>query len=199
MFFNPTYFSSLIIALQYKTPHNYLLNFEKTNKNTPFHSITDVLTSSKYNTILIADAPIHVDTLWQFWANVEVQSQNKKPFGIMSKAGKTSFEKQEIHIEFIERGYEGKLTGVTIFKPKIHVEIKLFFHTLLISVSAKTTSFNEIPQKVQYLGYVVLTKTYYNLSQALFSELVANVNNVKKGSNNAFLMYPRLLSYYLKK
>ncbi|MFS7938767.1 hypothetical protein Hanom_Chr05g00443641 [Helianthus anomalus] len=75
--------------------------------------------------------------------------------------------------------------------------MKYFFHTLLICLFAKATSFNEIPQKVQYLGYAILTKTDYNLSQTLFLDLVANVNAVKKGSNNAFLMYPRILSYYL--
>ncbi|MFS8003324.1 hypothetical protein Hanom_Chr13g01212681 [Helianthus anomalus] len=134
----------------------------------------------KYKTTLTTDAPIHVDTLRQFWANADVQSYNKKYFGIMSKvegiivqispssistvfalddqACKTSFEKQEIHTEFIERGYEGQLTGVTIFKPKFPAEMKFFSHTLPICLSVKTTSFNEIPQKVQYLRCAILTK-----------------------------------------
>ena len=81
--------------------------------------------------------------------------------------------------------------------------MKFLFHTLLICLSAKTTAFNEIPLNIQYLGYAILTKSDYNLSQALFSDLLNNVKNVKKLKkgvrSNAFLLYPRLLSYYLRK
>ncbi|MFS7980724.1 hypothetical protein Hanom_Chr10g00942651 [Helianthus anomalus] len=95
--------------------------------------------------------------------------------GCYNLAGKTSFEKHELHVEFIERGYEGQLKEV------------------------KTTAFNEISLKIQHLGYAILINFDFNYSQALFSDLVTNVKNVKKGANNVFLMYPRLLSYYLQK
>ncbi|MFS7979572.1 hypothetical protein Hanom_Chr10g00929291 [Helianthus anomalus] len=77
--------------------------------------------------------------------------------------------------------------------------MKFFFHTLLTCLSTKTTSFNEIPLKIQYLGYAILTNSDFNYSQALFSDLVRSGENVQKGANNAFLMYPRLLSNYLQK
>ncbi|MFS7895319.1 hypothetical protein Hanom_Chr00s002708g01703371 [Helianthus anomalus] len=77
------------MALIIKKPHNHLPNFEKTTKNTIFHSINDVLSSSKYKAILTGDASIHVETFRQFWANAEVQSQNKKPYAITSKVGET--------------------------------------------------------------------------------------------------------------
>ncbi|MFS7905961.1 hypothetical protein Hanom_Chr01g00053821 [Helianthus anomalus] len=152
------------MELSITNPHNYLPILKKTNKNTSFHSIIDVLISSKYKTILTANAPIHQETLRDFWPNAKIESQKKVPYAITSKvgetlfqispssisimfglndlAGKTSFEKYELHSEFIERGYDGQLTGVTVFKPKFPAEMKFFFHTLLICLSAKTTMFN---------------------------------------------------------
>ncbi|MFS8020994.1 hypothetical protein Hanom_Chr16g01422281 [Helianthus anomalus] len=88
-----------------------------------------------------------------------------------------------------------------MYKPNFPPPKKFLFHTLLTCLSAKTTAFNEIPLNIQYLGYAILTKSDYNLSQALFSDLLNDVKNVKKLKkgvrSNAFLLYPRLLSYYL--
>ncbi|MFS7888895.1 hypothetical protein Hanom_Chr00s000002g01600411 [Helianthus anomalus] len=107
------------MALRFKNPHNYLPIFEKTDKNTTYHSIIDVLTSSKYKAILTTNAPIYQDTLRDFWENAEIESQKKVPYVITSKVGgtlvaisptaisttfglndlavKTSFEKRELH------------------------------------------------------------------------------------------------------
>ncbi|MFS7906031.1 hypothetical protein Hanom_Chr01g00054601 [Helianthus anomalus] len=76
--------------------------------------------------------------------------------------------------------------------------MKIFFHTLLICLSAKTTSFKKIPLKTQYLGYAILTNSNYRLPQTLFLDMVGNVKSQKRGIAKAFLIYPRLLSYLLK-
>ncbi|MFS7996294.1 hypothetical protein Hanom_Chr12g01128261 [Helianthus anomalus] len=73
------------MALNIKNPHNYLPIFEKTSKNTSFHSRINVLTSSKYRAILTTDALVHTETLRQLWANAEIQSENKQSFAITSK------------------------------------------------------------------------------------------------------------------
>ncbi|KAJ0435716.1 hypothetical protein HanIR_Chr17g0896381 [Helianthus annuus] len=59
-------------------------------------------------------------------------------------------------------------------------------------VSNKTTSFNEIPTKIQCLGYAILNNENYNYSQEIFDDLVKNVDN------KAFLLFPRFLSYYFE-
>ncbi|MFS8002218.1 hypothetical protein Hanom_Chr13g01199501 [Helianthus anomalus] len=43
-----------------------------------------------------------------------------------------------------------------------------------------------------------MSKTYFNYSQGLFTDLVTNLKNIKEGKNSAFLLFPRFLSYYLK-
>ncbi|MFS8007547.1 hypothetical protein Hanom_Chr14g01262291 [Helianthus anomalus] len=191
------------MALIIKHPHNYLCTFEKTDKNTKFHSIIDTLSSFKYNTLLTADAPIYQDTLRDFWVNVEVHEQDKKPWGITSKVGgvlvaispanisetfqmndlvgKSYFPKSEYQLDLIERGYDGQLTKATMFKPNFPPATKFLFHTLLTCLSNKTTSFNEIPLKIQYLGYAVMSKTNFNYSQEPFTDLVNNVKTLKLG------------------
>ncbi|MFS7946193.1 hypothetical protein Hanom_Chr06g00533111 [Helianthus anomalus] len=174
------------MALIIKHPHNYHCTFEKTDKNTTFHSIIDTISSSKYKTLLTYNAPISQDTLRDFWANAEVQVQDKKPWAISSKvggvlvpitpqtisevfqmndvAGKTSFPKSEYQLDLIERVYEGQLTKATMQKGEFPPTMKFLFHTLLTCVSNKTTAFNEIPLKIQYLGYAIMSKTYFNYS-----------------------------------
>ncbi|MFS7926498.1 hypothetical protein Hanom_Chr04g00297761 [Helianthus anomalus] len=113
-------------------------------------------------------------------------------------AGKTSFPKNEYQLDLIERGYDGQLTKATMQKSNFPPPMKFLFHTLLVCVSNKTTAFKEIPLKFQYLGYAIMSKTDNNYSQALFTDLVNNVNNVKEKKPTAFLLFPRFLINYLK-
>ncbi|MFS8020995.1 hypothetical protein Hanom_Chr16g01422291 [Helianthus anomalus] len=77
------------MSLNIKNPHNYHPIFEKTSKNTSFQSIIDLLTSSKYKSILTVVAPVHTETLRQFWFNTEIESENNNPVAITSKVGKS--------------------------------------------------------------------------------------------------------------
>ncbi|MFS7978728.1 hypothetical protein Hanom_Chr10g00918871 [Helianthus anomalus] len=125
------------MALIIKHPHNYFCTLEKTSKNTDSHSVIDTLSSSKYKTLLTCNAPIYQDTLQDFWANANLEIQDKKPWAISSKvggvlvpitpqtisevfqmndgAGKTSFPKDEYQTDLIERRYAGQLSKVRIF------------------------------------------------------------------------------------
>ncbi|MFS7940311.1 hypothetical protein Hanom_Chr05g00462941 [Helianthus anomalus] len=58
--------------------------------------------------------------------------------------------------------------------------------------SNKTTSFNEMPLKIQCLGYAILNNKDYNYSQEIFNDMVKNVDN------KTFLLFPRFLSYYFE-
>ncbi|MFS8017414.1 hypothetical protein Hanom_Chr15g01380091 [Helianthus anomalus] len=89
-FFNHSQFLIPVMALIIKHPHNYLCVFEKTDKNTDFHSIIDILSTFKYKTLLTVDAPIYHDILHDFWANATIEEQGNEPFGITSKVGGVS-------------------------------------------------------------------------------------------------------------
>ena len=75
------------MTLVMKKSHNYVAIFEKTENNTLYHSMIDVLTSSKYKVILTADAPIFQETLRDFWANANIEEQNNVAISITSKVG----------------------------------------------------------------------------------------------------------------
>ncbi|MFS7903960.1 hypothetical protein Hanom_Chr01g00030291 [Helianthus anomalus] len=208
------------MALIIKHPHNYLCTFEKTTKNTDFHSIIDAPSSSKYKTLLTCNAPIYQDTLRDFWANAKLEIQDKKPWVISSKVGgvlvpikpqtisvvfqmndlasKTSFPKDEYQTDLIKRGYTGQLAKATMQKGDFPPPAKFLFHTLLTCVSNKTTPINKIPLKIQYLGYAIMSETDFNYSQALFTNLVNNLKIVQEKKPQAFLLFPRFLSYYLQ-
>ncbi|MFS7911168.1 hypothetical protein Hanom_Chr02g00114871 [Helianthus anomalus] len=85
-------------------------------------------------------------------------------------------------------------------KGEFSLPMKFLFHTLLICVSNKTTAFNEIPLNIQYLGYAIrfMSKTDFNYSQEIFNGLVKNVKNIREKKPQAFLLFPRFLSYYLQ-
>ncbi|MFS7947938.1 hypothetical protein Hanom_Chr06g00554071 [Helianthus anomalus] len=154
------------MALSLKPPHNYIPYLVKTYANTEFHSIIDIITLSKYQNILIADAPIHLENIEEFWAKSDFLLHDKKPstiistingvavqitpelisttFSLNDDIGSETFQKTDLHNEFIERGYDGQMAGAAIFKPYFSPAIKFFFHTLLILLSPKTTTYNEI-------------------------------------------------------
>src|ERR1044071_9479255 len=69
---------SITMDLQAKATHNCLPYLVKTDDNVSFHSTIDILLNSKYLPILTADAPINLDTLQEFWLNVEFLLQDKK-------------------------------------------------------------------------------------------------------------------------
>ncbi|MFS8035172.1 hypothetical protein Hanom_Chr17g01589941 [Helianthus anomalus] len=68
-------------------------------------------------------------------------------FNLDDMAGMETIPKNDLQNEFIERGYEAQLVGATVFKPHFLQVMKLFFHTILMCLSVKTTSFNKIPLK----------------------------------------------------
>ena len=70
---------------------------------------------------------------------------------------------------------------------------RFLFHTLLMCVSNKTTAFNEIPLKIQYMGYAILHGENFNYSQEIFDDLVKNV------TSKSFLLFLRFLSFYFQK
>ncbi|MFS7911461.1 hypothetical protein Hanom_Chr02g00118351 [Helianthus anomalus] len=95
--------------------------------------------------------------------------------------GKISFPKNEFQTDLIERGYDGQLNKAAMFKPNFPPPMKFLFYTLLTCLSNKTTAFNKIPLNIQYLGYAILNKTDFNYSQALFTNMVNNLKNIKMG------------------
>ncbi|KAJ0935916.1 hypothetical protein HanRHA438_Chr03g0124921 [Helianthus annuus] len=61
--------------IRYKSPHNYVGILTKLTDNHTFDSILDILSASKYKTLITADAPIYLDTQREFWKNATLEKQ----------------------------------------------------------------------------------------------------------------------------
>ena len=61
--------------IRYKAPHNYVGILIKPTDNHTFDSILDILSASKYKTLITADAPIYLDTQREFWKNATLEKQ----------------------------------------------------------------------------------------------------------------------------
>ncbi|KAJ0589067.1 hypothetical protein HanIR_Chr04g0181861 [Helianthus annuus] len=202
--------------IPFKNSHSLLGLLTKPGTTDVFDSIITIMAKSKYKTLLTADAPIYLATQREFWKNATLEKQGdiataiqssikgkavhitpqsiSEVFQLDDQAGKTSFTKNELHIDFIERGYEATMMKkLTLEKGYFPPAPRFLFHTLLLCVSNKTTSFNEIPIKIQNLGYAILQEENYNYSREIFKDLVNNVES------KSFLLFPRFISYYFQK
>ncbi|MFS8002355.1 hypothetical protein Hanom_Chr13g01201131 [Helianthus anomalus] len=198
------------MALALKTPHNYPCTLEKISQKTTFHSVIDALSSSKYKTLLTCNAPIYLDTLRDFLKHAKIEVQDKKPsaitstfggiqvvvtpqtisevFEINDHIGKSSLPKEDYQTDLIERGYKEQMKKDTLQKGSFPPPMRFLFHTLLMCVSNKTTAFNEIPLKIQYLGYAIMAEVDFNYSEEIFNDMVKNVNNIK-GNKKPFYCF----------
>ncbi|KAJ0947775.1 hypothetical protein HanRHA438_Chr01g0019811 [Helianthus annuus] len=183
--------------IRYKAPHNYLGILTKPTTDNTFDTIIDTLSASKYKTLLTADAPIYLQTQREFWNNATLEKQGdtvtsinslvqgkkiqispqfiSEVFKLNDLEGKTSFSKTELKKDFINRGYAEQPKRDTLQKGFFPSAPRFLFHTLLMCVFNKTTSFNEIPSKIQCLGYAILNNENFNYSQEIFDDLVRNV------------------------
>ncbi|MFS7918399.1 hypothetical protein Hanom_Chr03g00200551 [Helianthus anomalus] len=184
--------------LPYKAPHNYLGILTKPTTVDTFNSILDTISASKYKTLLIADAPIYQETQREFWRNVTLEKQDgvikainssikgktiqitpqsiSEVFKLNDQKGKISFSKDELKNDFLNRGYAEQPKKDTLQKGCFPSAPRFLFHTLLMRASNKT-SFNEIPFKIQCLGYAIFNNKDYNYSQEIFNDMVKNVDN----------------------
>ncbi|KAJ0521604.1 hypothetical protein HanIR_Chr10g0472871 [Helianthus annuus] len=202
--------------IPHKSSHNLLGLLTKPGTTDTFDSILDMLNATKYKTLLTADALIYLTTQREFWKNATLEKQGEtvttitsslkgktvnitpqsisEVFQLADQEGKDSFPKNELKIDFIERGYaDTMMKRDTLQKVFFPPATRFLFHTLLTCVSNKTTSFNEIPLKIQNLGYAILQEENFNYSKVIFNDLVKNVET------KSFLLFPRLLSYYFEK
>ncbi|KAJ0575512.1 hypothetical protein HanIR_Chr05g0213591 [Helianthus annuus] len=172
--------------IPYKSPHNYVGILTKPTSNNTFDSILDILSASKYKTLITADAPIYLQTQREFWKKATLEKQGDIVIAINSSIqgkkiqispqsisevfklddlkGNTSFSKTELKKNFINRGYAEQPKRDTLQKGFFPSAPRFLFHTLRMCVSNKTTSFNEISSKIQCLGYAILNNKNLNYS-----------------------------------
>nr|GFA56581.1 hypothetical protein [Tanacetum cinerariifolium] len=94
---------------------------------------------------------------------------------------------EEIFAGLARMGYEKLSTKLTFYKAFFSTQWKFFIHTILHSLSAKRTSWNEFSSAMASALICLSSGHRFNFSKYIFESLVHNVNSTLK-----FYMYPRV-------
>nr|GFB79267.1 hypothetical protein [Tanacetum cinerariifolium] len=91
-------------------------------------------------------------------------------------------------------GYEKPSTKLTFYKTFFSGQWKFLIHTILQSMSAKRTSWNEFSSAMASAVICLSTGRKFNFSKYILESLVRNVDRTSK-----FYMYPRFIQLLIKK
>nr|GFC85152.1 hypothetical protein [Tanacetum cinerariifolium] len=92
---------------------------------------------------------------------------------------------EEIFAGLAQTGYEKPSTKLTFYKAFFSSQWKLLIHTLLQSLNAKKTSWNEFSTTMASAVICLSKGQKFNFSKYIFDSLVCNVD-----SSSKFYMYP---------
>nr|GEU64252.1 hypothetical protein [Tanacetum cinerariifolium] len=99
-----------------------------------------------------------------------------------------------IFTELARMGYEKPSTKLTFYKAFFSSRWKFLIHTILQSMSAKRTSWNEFSSAMASAVIFLSTGRKFNFSKYIFDSLVRNVDSTSK-----FYMYPCFLQLLIRK
>nr|GEV55005.1 reverse transcriptase domain-containing protein [Tanacetum cinerariifolium] len=103
-------------------------------------------------------------------------------------AGVDCLPNEEIFAGLARMGYEKPSTKLTFYKAFFSSQWKFLIHTLLQSLSAKRTSWNEFSSTMASVVICLSTGRKFNFSKYIFESLIRNVDSSFK-----FYMYPRFI------
>nr|GEY36607.1 hypothetical protein [Tanacetum cinerariifolium] len=100
---------------------------------------------------------------------------------------------EEIFAGLARMGYEKPSTKLTFYKAFFSTQWKFFIHTILHSLSAKRTSWNEFSSAMASTLICLSSGQRFNFSKYIFESLVRNVD-----SSSKFDMYPRFIQLIIQ-
>nr|GEZ78400.1 hypothetical protein [Tanacetum cinerariifolium] len=100
---------------------------------------------------------------------------------------------EEIFAGLAQMGYEKPSTKLTFYKAFFSSQWKFLIHTILQSLGAKRTSWNEFSTAMASAVICVSKGQRFNFSRYIFDSLVRNVD-----SSSKFYMYPRFIQLIIQ-
>nr|GFA83567.1 hypothetical protein [Tanacetum cinerariifolium] len=100
---------------------------------------------------------------------------------------------EEIFDGLARLGYEKPSTKLTFYKAFFSSQWKFFIHTILHSLSAKRTSWNEFSSAMASALICLSSSQRFNFLKYIFESLVRNVDSTSK-----FYMYPRFIQLIIQ-
>nr|GEW79865.1 hypothetical protein [Tanacetum cinerariifolium] len=187
----------------------------KSDASEGFNQVIDFLNGSYIKYALTVNPNIYVSCIKQLWNIVAIKQDNditrlqalvdKKKVVVTETAirevlrlddaeGVDCLSNEEIFAKLVRTGYEKPSTKLTFYKAFFSSQWKFLIHTILQSMSAKRTSWNEFSSAMASAVICLSTGGKFNFSKYIFDSLVRNVDSTSK-----FYMYPRFIQLLIKK
>nr|GEW80177.1 putative reverse transcriptase domain-containing protein [Tanacetum cinerariifolium] len=152
--------------------HNVVAILKKSDAAEGFKQIIDFLSGSYIHYALTVNPHIYISCIEQFWNTVAVK-----------RSGMVCLPNEEIFAGLAQMRYEKPSTKLTFYKAFFSSQWKFLIHTILQSLSAKRTSWNEFSTTMASANQVrdLSTHTTRFISPALTQKAFANMRRVEKG------------------
>nr|GEW01109.1 hypothetical protein [Tanacetum cinerariifolium] len=196
------------MSFTFADTHNMVAYLNKSDASEGFNQVIDFPNGSYIKYALTANPTIYVTCIKQFWNTVVVKQSNdvtmlqalvdRKKVVITEAVirdvlrlddadGVDCLPNEEIFAELARMGYEKPSAKLTFYKAFFSSQWKFLIHTILQSMSAKRTSWNEFSSAMASAIICLSTGRKFNFSKCIFKRLVRNVD-----SSSKFYMYPRV-------
>nr|GEX29625.1 hypothetical protein [Tanacetum cinerariifolium] len=178
------------------------------------NKIINFLSGSYINHALTVNPHVYISCIKQFWNTAVVKRSgdvtklqalvDKKRIVITEEfvceilqlndaEGVVYLPNEEIFAGLARMGYEKPSTKLTFYKAFFSTQWKFFIQTILHSLSAKRTSWNEFSSAMASALICLSLGQRFNFSKYIFESLVRNVYSCSK-----FYMYPRFIQLIIK-
>nr|GEW30336.1 reverse transcriptase domain-containing protein [Tanacetum cinerariifolium] len=205
----------------YETLSTYLLDngfhrvafFEKPTESEGVEQIIDFLNANPIKYTLTVNPTIYPLCIKQFWATTKVNIVNreeqmqalvdKKKVIITATSIRSDLQLEDdegteclpnatIFEQLTLMGYENLTQKLTFYKAFFSPQWKFLIHTIMQSLSAKTTAWNEISSTMASAIICLATNQKFNFSKYIFDNMAKNLEGGVK-----FLMFPRFMQVFL--
>nr|GFB66643.1 hypothetical protein [Tanacetum cinerariifolium] len=157
-----------------------------------FNQVIDFLNGSYLKYALTVNPNIYVFSIKQFWNIVAIKQVNdvtrlqaivdtkkaevteaaiREVLRLDDSEGVDCLPNEEIITELARMGYEKPSTKLTFYKAFFSSQWKFLIHTILLSVSAKRTSWNEFSSAMASAVICLSTSRKFNFSKYIFDTL----------------------------
>ncbi|KAJ9542626.1 hypothetical protein OSB04_029132 [Centaurea solstitialis] len=198
--------------------HNRVAYLKKDDSNEDFHEIIDFLTSSHIATAITINPTIYKGHMQQFWTNATSEELNGVPT-ISSKVGGrrlsiteakirahlhlddlngiTSFSISDLFENLKMMGYEGTIGNLKLDKSKFSPQWKFLVHTLIHSISKKSTSWNEFSSTIAYALICLANNQRFNFSKMIFDDIVSHIKAPLPKTSKELFLYPWFIQAFI--
>ncbi|GJX80722.1 putative ribonuclease H-like domain-containing protein [Tanacetum coccineum] len=194
--------------------HNMVAFLSKPTKSEGFEQIVDFLNAHQIKYALTVNPTIYVSCIEQFWATGVVKKVNgevqihalvdgkkvivteasvRRDLQLADEEGVDCFPNATIFEQLTLMGYEKISQKLTFYKAFFSPQWKFLIHTVLQSLSPKTTAWNEFSRTMAFVIICLATNQKINFSKLIFEGMLRNLDNMA----GKFLMYPRFVQLFV--